>query len=105
MSKSLRVLAMVTLIATSLSGHAVAHGVANTRTDAALSPPVTAPARYVRPFIGTARYGNTFPGATMPFGMVQWSPDTQSRSPGGYTYADTALRGFSLTHLSGAGCP
>jgi len=68
------------------------------------------PARYVRPLIGTARFGYTFPGATVPFGMVQWSPDTWShnalpRSPSGYTYADRALRGFSLTHLSGAGCP
>jgi len=64
-----------------------------------------APARDVWPFVGTARYGYTFPGATVPFGMVQWSPDTQHRAPGGYTYADTMLRGFSLTHLSGAGCP
>ncbi len=63
------------------------------------------PARYVIPFVGTARYGYTFPGATVPFGMVQWSPDTQHRAPGGYTYADNMLRGFSLTHLSGAGCP
>jgi len=73
-------------------------------------PAFDGPARFVRPLIGTARYGYTFPGATVPFGMVQWSPDTWShnmlpRSPGGYTYADRALRGFSLTHLSGAGCP
>ncbi len=62
------------------------------------------PARYVKPLVGTARYGYTFPGATVPFGMVQWSPDTQHRAPGGYTYADNMLRGFSLTHLSGPGC-
>jgi len=65
---------------------------------------VTTPAHYVRPFVGTARYGRTFPGATAPFGMAQWSPDTLQHSPGGYLYADDALRGFSLTHLSGAGC-
>ncbi len=73
-------------------------------------PPSTSFARYVHPLVGTARYGHTFPGATVPFGMVQWSPDTQSvatrqRPVSGYFYQDQALRGFSLTHLSGAGCP
>lgn len=48
--------------------------------------------------------GDTFPGATSPFGMVQWSPDTVNDVPGGYDYNDTRLRGFSLTHLNGAGC-
>ena len=70
----------------------------------------------VNPFVGTlpgaadfgtgGGAGNTFPGATTPFGMVAFSPDT---SPGAstlssYSYADTRLRGFSLTHFSGAGC-
>ena len=71
---------------------------------ALVAPNPDGPARYVRPFIGTAGYGYTFPGATVPFGMVQWSPDTRHPSPAGYIYADTSLRGFSLTHLSGAGC-
>lgn len=57
----------------------------------------------VDPFIGTAADGNTFPGATIPFGMMQWSPDT--RSDGWYHYSDPTVRGFSLTHISGAGCP
>lgn len=57
----------------------------------------------VNPFIGTAADGNTFPGSTLPFGMVQWGPDT--RADGWYHYSDKALRGFSLTHISGAGCP
>jgi putative alpha-1,2-mannosidase len=35
------------------------------------------PAQYVNPFVGTEGDGNTFPGATVPFGMVQWSPDTK----------------------------
>jgi predicted alpha-1,2-mannosidase len=71
-------------------------------------------AQYVNPFIGTepggADYGtgggagNTFPGADAPFGMVQWSPDTNRDQPGGYYYKDDKIRGFSLTHLSGAGC-
>jgi predicted alpha-1,2-mannosidase len=50
--------------------------------------------------------GHNFPGATAPFGMVQWGPDTvpADRHSGGYDYRDRHLRGFSLTHLSGAGC-
>jgi predicted alpha-1,2-mannosidase len=53
----------------------------------------------------TSGGGNTFPGADVPFGMVQWSPDTANRSlGGGYTYGDTSLSGYSLTHVSGPGC-
>lgn len=51
--------------------------------------------------------GNTFPGATLPFGMLQFSPNTVPSTDnfsGGYTYSDTAMDGFSLTHISGAGC-
>jgi len=48
--------------------------------------------------------GETFPGATVPFGMVQWSPDTVTFAYSGYAYDDQRIRGFSLTHLSGAGC-
>lgn len=48
---------------------------------------------------------DTFPGADVPFGMVQWSPDTPSQNAGGgYEYSDRAITGFSLTHLSGPGC-
>ena len=57
----------------------------------------------VDPFIGTDKGGNTFPGATLPFGMIQWSPDTAP--DGWYSYDGKSIRGFSLTHLSGAGCP
>ena len=56
----------------------------------------------VDPFIGTAADGNTFPAATVPFGMMQWGPDTAA--DGWYRYADKTIRGFSLTHISGAGC-
>lgn len=69
---------------------------------------------YVNPFIGTAPSGsqfglsgdsgNTFPGAAYPLGMVQWSPDTPTQQAGGYTYADTQIKDFSLTHFSGRGC-
>ncbi|MEU7057324.1 GH92 family glycosyl hydrolase [Streptomyces sp. NPDC046197] len=56
----------------------------------------------VNPFIGTANEGNTFPGAAVPFGMVQLSPDTGHNT--GYDYAQSRIRGFSLIHLSGVGC-
>ncbi|WP_206862472.1 GH92 family glycosyl hydrolase [Lysobacter changpingensis] len=64
----------------------------------------------VDPFIGTGGEGHTFPGATVPFGMVQLSPDTQikSRKEGygwaaGYRYDDHTIVGFSHTHFSGTG--
>lgn len=56
----------------------------------------------VDPMIGTANEGNIYPGATVPFGMIQWSPDTSQNF---YYYDNKKIRGFSLTHLSGAGCP
>ncbi|MDO0924406.1 GH92 family glycosyl hydrolase [Streptomyces sp. TG1A-8] len=56
----------------------------------------------VNPFIGTQNEGNTYPGAAVPFGMVQLSPDTGHNT--GYDYAEDHIRGFSLTHLSGVGC-
>lgn len=63
------------------------------------------PASLVNPLIGTANGGDTFPGADQPFGMIQWSPDTPSRPPGGgYQYSDNSIMGYSLTHLSGPGC-
>ena len=59
-----------------------------------------------RPGPGTFGGGHNFPGAALPFGMVQWSPDTtpSDRHAGGYDHRDRHLTGFSLTHLSGAGC-
>src|SRR5436190_5711530 len=78
-----------------------------------LAPAAASSARLtaeVNPFIGTAGGGNVFPGAVVPFGMVQWSPETTrndaTRRPaaGGYAYDVTRTRGFSLTHLSGTGC-
>ncbi len=73
--------------------------------DPASAALVPDPAAEVNPFIGTANDGNDFPGADTPFGMVQWSPDTTSRPDGGgYAYGDSAITGFSLTHLGGPGC-
>jgi predicted alpha-1,2-mannosidase len=69
----------------------------------ALAQSSTTPYESVDPLIGTAGGGNTFPGATLPFGMVQWSPDTNTDA--WYRYDEKQLYGFSLTHISGAGCP
>jgi putative alpha-1,2-mannosidase len=66
------------------------------------------PTQYVNPFVGTAEHGHTFPGATVPFGMVQLSPDTGTEGwdwCSGYHWSDRSLLGFSHTHLSGTGCP
>ncbi len=73
--------------------------------------------RYVNPLIGTQRMGHTFPGATVPFGSVQLSPDTDQQPHNiggkynkdtykycaGYQYDDTEIVGFSHTHFSGTG--
>ncbi|MEU6438968.1 GH92 family glycosyl hydrolase [Streptomyces sp. NPDC047046] len=56
----------------------------------------------VNPFIGTENEGNTYPGAAVPFGMVQLSPDTGHTT--GYDYQQDHIRGLSLTHISGVGC-
>jgi len=64
------------------------------------------PADYVNPFIGTGGHGHTYPGAVVPFGMVQLSPDTKIDDwdhCSGYHYADQVILGFSHTHLSGTG--
>ncbi|WP_426290998.1 hypothetical protein [Sphingomonas sp. TWP1-3-1] len=68
----------------------------------AQSPAVTRPDL----FIGTGGHGHTFPGATLPFGMVQLSPDTNNHgwdACSGYHQSDRSIMGFSHTHLSGTG--
>lgn len=63
--------------------------------------------QHVNPFIGTGGHGHTFPGATVPYGMVQLSPDTRIDGSwdgcGGYHYDDATIYGFSHTHLNGTG--
>ncbi len=75
---------------------------------------VSDPAALVHPIDGTGTGSvspgtvGQFPGADTPFGMMQWSPDTSPnsvQSGGGYAYSDGNISGFSLTHLSGTGCP
>ena len=57
-------------------------------------------------FIGTGAHGHTYPGAVLPFGMVQLSPDNGTEGwdwCSGYHYSDTVIAGFSHLHLSGTG--
>ncbi|MBO0609220.1 GH92 family glycosyl hydrolase [Myceligenerans salitolerans] len=84
-------------------------------------PWVVDPAAHVDPFIGTANADNTHPAAVAPFGMLAWGPDQsfydgptegenagrgtlRTASPSGYQYGRDTIRGFGLTHVSGAGC-
>ncbi|MDG2276007.1 MAG: GH92 family glycosyl hydrolase [Flavobacteriaceae bacterium] len=74
-----------------------------TLTVAVKTAPLTS---FVNPFIGTGGHGHTYPGATMPFGMMQLSPDTRLDGwdgCSGYHYSDDEIYGFSHTHLSGTG--
>src|SRR5918993_3349948 len=62
--------------------------------------------KLVNPFIGTGGHGHTYPGATLPFGMMQLSPDTRLTGwdgCSGYHHSDAVVYGFSHTHLSGTG--
>ncbi len=66
-----------------------------------------AQSKYVNPFVGTAEHGHTYPGAILPFGAVQLSPDTRLEGwdgCSGYHYSDSRIYGFSHTHLNGTGC-
>ncbi|WP_411147938.1 GH92 family glycosyl hydrolase [Streptomyces sp. A30] len=72
--------------------------------------PPERPSALVDPLIGSANGGNTFPGATLPYGMIAWSPtsttgdQTSTGAANGYQYDTTRIRGLSLTHVNGAGC-
>jgi predicted alpha-1,2-mannosidase len=79
---------------------------AGAKNQAVVTQAVTDPAPLVDTRTWTTAGGNTFPGAEVPFGMVQWSPDTMpGRSAGGgYTFGNTSTTGYSLTHISGPGC-
>ncbi len=83
---------------------------ASTAAQAQAAPPHDR-ASLVNPLIGTANGGNVFPGATAPFGMVQFSPEATPinakrmiAAPGGYEIRATEIRGFSLTNVEGWGC-
>ena len=69
---------------------------------------VKEPANYVNPFVGTDGFGNVYPGAQLPFGGIQISPDTDEHyydCASGYKWNRNSIQGFSLTHLSGTGIP
>ena len=75
-------------------------------TQVSLAQKKTDYSRWVNPFIGTGGHGHTYPGPTLPFGMVQLSPDTRLTGwdgCSGYHYSDSVVYGFSHTHLSGTG--
>src|SRR5208282_5705324 len=99
------------LSALSASSLLPARGVAHERSGSASTPPSTSLmsedlTQYVKIAIGTGGHGHTFPGATMPFGMVQLSPDTFDEGwdwCSGYHDSDSSIMGFSHTHLSGTG--
>jgi predicted alpha-1,2-mannosidase len=94
-------------VATAAGGLFVPLALSGTANAASGPTYVKAPASLVNPFIGTANGDNMFPGADSPLGMVQWSPDTGPNRPdgGGYYYDSSSIIGYSLTHLSGPGCP
>lgn len=69
---------------------------------ASAAGPIANPAESVNTFIGTKDEGNTFPGASAPFGMAQVSPTGKHFA--GWQYDDTTVRGFGHSYLSGAGC-
>jgi len=101
---SLPVLLFLSLMLLSINGESQS-GQSSEKTAAGAGP-----ADYVNTFVGTAGrdMGNTYPGAALPFGMIQWSPETTTgfiKHDGSYFYNEDGIRGFSLTHLSGPGCP
>jgi predicted alpha-1,2-mannosidase len=103
------------LLAPTVAGLLLAAGaITFTATPAAAADlPLT---QYVNPYIGTddsnspnpvpgGAGGSTVPGPLVPFGMVQFGPDTPTALPSGYRFADNQIQEFSLTHFNGAGCP
>ena len=70
-------------------------------------PAAGAPVDEPLPMVGTAEHGHAYPGAIVPFGMIQLSPDTRIDTwdgCSGYHFSDSTIRGFSHTHLAGTGC-
>ncbi|MYT34267.1 GH92 family glycosyl hydrolase [Streptomyces sp. MspMP-M5] len=89
-------------VAAVLLGSVLTAPAAHAAPDAGAEPPGGRLTDLVNPFIGSRNEGNTYPGAAVPFGMVQLSPDTGHTT--GYDYDDHHIRGFSAVHVSGVGC-
>ena len=114
-------LAAVTAFTAAIAMSGCAAAVTSPSTHAApaaktASAPAGGLVSYVNPLIGTkpapnSNYGfgfdtgDVYPGAVAPHGMLAWSPDTTTGIPGGYWYPDNTIKGFSLNHFSGRGCP
>lgn len=86
-------------------------GAVQASAEPSAAPAIADPTAYVNPMIGTTGGGDVFPGASRPFGMIQWSPVTAtgnlysvSGASGTYSSTNPKVRGFSLTHLNGTGC-
>ncbi|GHO83189.1 lectin [Dictyobacter formicarum] len=107
----------IMIILTTLFTICLAVPAGNAQAAPAAAPSSSSPtqdlAHLVDPFTATGsstngpggwNVGNDFPGADAPFGMVQFSPDNATAWAGGYYYGNNQIKGFSLTHLSGAGC-
>ena len=101
-----RFLARAATVAAVAGGSALVPLTALTASASAASPKyVSDPSSLVNPFIGTTNGGDTFPGADLPFGMIQLGPVTPSHPSGGnYSYNDTTIDGYSLNDMSGPGC-
>jgi predicted alpha-1,2-mannosidase len=105
---ALLAIALFCALLTSCGGQATKTGAAASNTIAYVADP----SALVNPFAGTGTGGTSpgsiseYPDAVVPFGMIQWGPDTSpDRIFGsGYSYTDSHISGFSLTHLSGTGC-
>ena len=99
-----RVLIAAVIMAGAVTGAA---GTGGTLASASAATLISNPSPMVNPLIGTSGGVNEFPGPDMPFGMMQWGPDTSPdrADGGGYTYGDSQISGYSLTHLAGPGCP
>ncbi len=100
-----RLFRLTALVLLALAGSALPGAAPRQNPPAASAERLTAS---VDPFIGTGGHGHTYPGPSLPFGMIQPGPDTRSTgwdSSSGYHYSDTRIIGFSHTHLSGTGIP
>jgi predicted alpha-1,2-mannosidase len=99
--KALRIAAVLALATTSILTGSATFAASRTVQPAAL---VADPASLVNTIVQTG-IGDDFPGAQAPFGLIQWSPNTNNRSAGGnYDHGDNTLRGYALTNLAGPGC-
>src|ERR1700759_5642503 len=101
-----RVLYALVTAATALGTTVAVAGTSSAATSASAPKLVTSPASLVNPFIGTSGAVDTFPGPDMPFGMIQWSPDTSPARPegGGYKHNASQLTAYSRSHVSGPAC-